>query len=139
MKVPEASISLVVAEASAKMQDMDYITGRVDRLTKAQPSITQYVIAHQTELSFAGIVSVLFNAALIHESVYRATGRFPSRVSYADLDAAALATPTLEALANIEPNLASFIVSNLDSEQGSHFPGIAGKILAHVAMALATA
>jgi hypothetical protein len=136
MKVTEASIAQVVSEASARMHDPKYITGQVDRLMSAQPAVTQYVVAHQAELTVEGIVTALFHVSLIHESIRRGLGRLPSRVSYADLDRAARSAPTVEALADIEADLASYIVSNVELEGDPRRSAVAQKILTHVAMAL---
>jgi len=136
MMVPEAAIAQVVSEASASMHDAKYITGKVDGLARLQPSITSYVVAHQKELTTDGVVSVLFYAALIHESVRMATGRHPARGSYAALDAAARSAPNAEELARIEPDLASFIISNVELQQGSAQSAVARTVLCHLAAAL---
>jgi hypothetical protein len=136
MKVPENHIAQVVNEASKKMGDSYYITRRVDKLVQAQPHITHYVLSFQKELTVTGIVSVLFHAALILESIIRSTGKTPGRVTYEDLDDAVMMAPTVESLAKIEPNLASFIAGNVELEQGPQASEVARKILTHVAMAL---
>lgn len=136
MKVPEAAIAQVVLDASERIADAEFISGRVDQLIRAQPHIMQYVVAHKQELSVEDIVQVLFHAAMIHESVVRATGRNPSIVGYAELDAAATAVPTLEALADREGDVASYIFSNIDLDGGEHAIGVARTILAHIAAAL---
>ncbi len=128
MIVSETCIAAVVEDAGKEMHDPKYITGCVDRLMGAQPAVSRYVVAHQRELGVEGVVSVLFHAAIIHASVTCAKGREPDRLSYAELDAAARATPTVEALASSEPNIAAYIASNVETAQ-------ARDLLAHVGAA----
>lgn len=134
MKVPETSILQVIAEASPRMSEPKYITGRVERLMRAQPAICQYVMSFQKELSEEGVVSVLFYGSLIEQAVRLASGCSPARVSYRHLDIAACSVPQIEDLAAIEPDLASFIASNV--ELGATGTPIAHRVLAHVTKAL---
>ncbi len=136
VRIPEASIVQVITQASPHMHEAQYITGKVNGLIKDQPSVAQYIMAHQGELSVDGMVTVLFCAALIQDSVAVASGRQPARLSFAQLDAAAQAAPTLEELAQVEPDLASFIASNVDLAQGEAAALVARRVLAHVARAL---
>ncbi len=129
MIVSEACIAEVVTDAGKQMHDPKYITGRVDRLMGEQPAVSRYVVAHQRELGVEGVVSTLFHVAIIHESVVRAKGRPPDRLSYAELDTAARTTPTAEVLARGEPNIAAYIASNVES-------AVARDVLAQVAAAL---
>ncbi len=133
--MPEASIVQVITEASPRMSDAKYITGRVDRLMRAQPSVSQYVLAHQKELTTEGVVSVLFHVTLLQDCVATALGRLPSRVSYGQLDAAARTVNSPEDLARSEADLASFIVSNVEL-QGPTASNVARKLLSQIAMAL---
>jgi hypothetical protein len=129
MIVTEACIAEVVEDAGREMHDPQYITGRVDRLMGEQPAVARYVVSHQRELGVEGVVSALFHVAIIHESVVRAKGRQPDRLSYAELDTAAHATPTAEVLARTEPNIAAYIASNVESP-------VARDLLAQVGAAL---
>ncbi len=135
MKVPEASIAKVVADAGQSMSNANYISGQVDKLMSYQPSVSQYVLAHQGELSVESLVTVLFYVSLIYRSISLAIGRSPSRVSYPDLDHAVKNTPDLETFAKSEPDVAAFIVSNLELN-GEAENKVAGKVLAHVAAAM---
>jgi hypothetical protein len=137
MKVPEATIVRVITEASPHMSDSKYITARVERLMRAQPSVCQYLMSFQKELGVEGSVSVLFFAALVEDAVTAASGRGPARVGYPDLDLAANTIHNLEELAASEPELASFIASNVDLGSGGSTP-TAQRALAHVAQALVT-
>jgi hypothetical protein len=134
MVVSESSIVPVLSEASARMADPSYVSDEVGRLRLTQPAVTQYVLAHEKELALDGVVTVLFNVTLIIEAIRRATGRTPARLSYPSLDVAARAAPTLEALAAVEADLASFIASNVELDRGRS--PLAQAMLAHVARAL---
>jgi hypothetical protein len=136
MPISEFHIAQVVAEASKRMRNPNYVTNRVDKFHKAQKNITQYVIAHQNELGVEGVVSVIFHASLILESVERATGRMPSPKSYQELDLAAKKCPRLDDLAKSEPDLASFILANMTIEKKEEATVVARRVLAHVAVAL---
>ncbi len=136
MKVPEDIIAQVVSEASTKMTDAQYISGKVDQLRTSQPNIFQYVIAHQSEFSVEGVVTILFYTSLLLESVSRALGRHPAIVAFEDLDHAANLQPSVESLAEAEPNLASFIATNVELEQNPQQTKLAQQVLTHVAGAL---
>jgi hypothetical protein len=133
MTVSETIIAQLVSDASSRMQDPQFISGKVNRLIQIQPIVMQYVVAHQKELTTEGIVSVLFHAALIHECVAKALGRQPTLVNFPDLDHAAQSVPTVEALAEQEPHLASYIVSNVDFASERARTLVAQKILSHLA------
>ena len=134
MKVPEASIVQVITEASPHMSEPKYITARVERLMRAQPSICQYLMSFQKELGVEGAVSVLFYASLVEDAVTAAGGRSPARVGYPELDQAARTVPGIEDLARMEPELASFIASNVELDAAGTV--VAQRVLAHVAQAL---
>lgn len=133
----EPSIVQVISQASPRMGDAQYVTGKVNRLIKDQPSVAQYIMAHQAELSADGVVTVLFYAALVQECVAAASGRRGVPLSYAQLDAAAQAAPTLEDLVQVEPDLASFIATNVEIGGDQAAAVVARRVLSHVARALA--
>ena len=115
MPVPETSIAEVVTEASAKMHDPKYISSEVDRFIGGQPAISKLVMGRKGTLGVEGVVTVLFHAALLAQGVARATGRTATRVSSSALQRAAK-HGTVEALAASEPNLASYIASNVEGD-----------------------
>ena len=133
MAVPEQTIAAVVAEASERMHDPQFISSRVDLFMGAQPMASQYVLSHADELEVEGVVTVLFHAALIGESAARAGGRTLEPVSIEALDAAARAAPTPEQLAEREPDLAAYIASNVELERSTQ---LARELLSHLALAL---
>jgi hypothetical protein len=135
MSISEESIAEVVAEASTKMHQPEYISSQVDRFMGAQPQISQYVISHSDELTVEGVVTVLFHSALIMESVSRSKGT-PGLVDVPRLDLAVKAVPDLESLAKSEPNLANYIASNTDLLQDKAKNTLAQTILTHVAAGL---
>ena len=100
MSISEESIAKVVADASSKMHQPEYISSQVDRFMGAQPQISQYVISHSDELTVEGVVTVLFHSALIMESVSRSKG-MPGLVDVPQLDLAVKEVPDLESLAKI--------------------------------------
>jgi len=116
MPVPETSIAEVVTEASAKMHDPKYISSEVDRFVGGQPAIAKLVMGRKGTLGVEGVVTVLFHAALLAQGVARASGRTAPRVSSGALQRVAKDAGTVEALAATEPNLASYIASNVEGD-----------------------
>lgn len=139
MKIPESAIAEVVNEASQHMSEPSYISGQVDSFAQVQPAIMQYIVGHKDDLSVESIVQVLFHASLAQRCVEAALKRKVGRVRYGQLDAAATKAPSLEALAEAEPDLASFIHSNLDLAAGPTETQLAGRLLAHISSALVDA
>lgn len=135
-KVSEEAITRVLAEVAPHLGEAQFISGHVDRLSAAQPAVLQYVVAHKADLSVSEIVQLLFQVAVVQRIIGTAMGHKPGSVQYADLDAAANSTPGLEQLAEDEPDLASYIFSNLDMESGERANKIAGEVLAHVSRAM---
>ena len=133
--IPEAVIRDVIEDVAKRLGDPRFISSEVDRLSLDQPSVIQYVVAHKQDLELEEIMHLLFLVAVVQRVVSQAAGRALGAVSFAQLDAAATATPDLESLARDEPDMASYIFSNLDmrNEQSNR---IAGEILAHVGRAL---
>lgn len=115
MPVPESSIAEVVSEASVKMHDPKYISSEVDRFVGGQPAVSKLVMARKGTLGVEGVVTVLFHAALLARGVARAKGKAP-RISSSALQRAAKACATVEDLASSEPNLASYIASNVEGD-----------------------
>ncbi len=138
MKIPESAIERVVTEASQHLSEPSYISGQVDSFVKVQPAIMQYVVGHKSDLSVESIVQVLFHASLALHSVEAALKRKVGRVSFGQLDVAATKASSLEVLAETEPDLASFIHSNLDLDRPAENQ-LAGRLLAHVSRALVDA
>jgi hypothetical protein len=136
MPVSESSIAEVVAEASAKMHDPQYISNEVDRFIGGQPAISQLVMAASAELTVEGVVTVLFHAALLARSVARHTGKTVREVTAEDLQRAAQGATTAEELAAEEPHLASYIASNVEESTGAVNAQAARSLLAQVARAL---
>jgi len=136
MPITEAQIASVVAEASSRMHETEYITSQVNAFIAAQPMIARYVISHSDELTVEGVVTVLFHAALIHLSISRARGAASALVQISELDAAAQQSPTVEELSRVEPDLASYIASNIELGQHKAADQVARTVLAHVAQSL---
>lgn len=120
------------------MSEPSYVSGQVDSFVHVQPAIMQYVVGHKGDLSVESIVQVLFQASLALRSVEAALKRKVGRVSFGQLDVAATKTSSLEVLAETEPDLASFIHSNLDLDRPAENQ-LAGQLLAHISRALVDA
>lgn len=127
----------VVADASAKMHDPQYISNEVDRFIGAQPAISKLVMAASGQLTVEGVVTVLFHAALLAAGVARDRGKPVREVTAADLSAAGKMMGTVEGLARQEPHLASYIASNVEEATGAVNAGAARELLAQIAGALA--
>jgi len=136
MPVSESCIAEVVNEASMKMHDPQYISKEVDHFIGRQPAISQLVMASSNDLTVEGVVTVLFHAALLAEGIHRDRKIPPAPVSMADLDRAANHTPNLDTLAKDEPNLASYIASNVDEGPQGFSVEDAQTLLAHITRAL---
>jgi hypothetical protein len=83
-----------------------------------------------------GVMLVLFHAALIHRSISIAAGAEIHLVSINELDMAAQTSSSLENLSETEPDLASYIASNIDIEKQEENTKLAHKLLAQIAKAL---
>jgi len=136
MPVPEKCIAKVVSDASAKMHDPQYISGEVDRFIGRQTAISQLVMASSGDLTVEGVVTVLFHAALLAESISRDRKIPPPTLSMPDLDRAANAIANLEALSKDEPHLASYIASNVDEGPVGFSVEEAQTLLAQITRAL---
>ncbi len=137
MSISETAIAQVVAEASSKMNDPKYISQTVDLFVGSQPMIARYVMSYQSDVSTEGVVSILFHAALIFKSISKAFNKAPSMVSIPDLDQAARTYTNVESLAEVEPDLASYIATNFSMEGESMEKNkICQKVLSHISYAL---
>jgi len=115
MRIDDKTVQAVVAEASAKMSDPNYSAVAVGGFVQSQPPAAQFVTAHEPELGSAeAIISVIFHAALLAQCFQRASNRSIRAMSYEDLDAAASFGDPLETLAQRQPALSDFIVSNIE-------------------------
>lgn len=129
MPLKKDVVTGVVAEASRQMNDPNYAAVLVGGFVQAQPAITAFVSAHETELGGAdAIVNVIFHAALIAQCYQRASGRAVRAASFDDLDRAS-GGDTLGLLAQVQPFLHGFIDENVATADGK-------KILALIALAL---
>lgn len=129
MPLKKEIVTAVVAEASRQMSDPNYAAVLVGGFVEAQPAITAFVSAHETELGGAdAIVNLIFHAALIGECYRRAAGRAVRSASFDDLDRASGGDP-LGLLAQVQPFLHGFIDENVTNPD-------AKKLLGLIALAL---
>jgi hypothetical protein len=129
MPIKKETVASVVAEASQKMAEPNYSATLVGSFVQAQPSIVQYVSAHEPELGGAdGVVNVVFHAALISQAYQRGNGGRIRIVSFDDLDRVS-GGDSMELLATAQPFVHGFIEENVPSP-------VARSILALVSLAL---
>jgi hypothetical protein len=129
MPIKKETVAGVVAEASQRMSEPNYSATLVGGFVQAQPSITQYVSAHEDELGGAdGVVNVIFHAALINQAYQRGNGGRIRVVSFEDLDRVA-GGDSMELLSAAQPFVHGFIEENVTSP-------VARSILALVSLAL---
>lgn len=129
MPIKKETVAQVVAEASQKMSEPNYSATMVGSFVQAQPSITQYVSAHEEELGGAeGVVNVVFHAALIGQMFQRGNGGRIRIVSFDDLDRVA-GGDSMELLSAAQTFVHGFIEENVADPT-------ARSILALVALAL---
>jgi hypothetical protein len=96
---------------------------------QTQAMVTQFISAHDRELGGTeAIVGVIFHAALLGVVFARAAGRSIRILSFDDLDAVA-AGDALAAVAERQPSIGDFIVSNVENPE-------ARKVLALIALAM---
>jgi hypothetical protein len=132
MPVPEKTVVAVVTDVSKRMSDPTYAQVAVGSFAQAHPDAARYVTAHADELGGTeAVVHAIFHAEVMAECVRRHAGRSPSRLSFADLDEAAHADQLL-ALRRVEPSLADYLASNVESDAMR-------RVVALVAMALRNA
>jgi hypothetical protein len=123
----------VVAEASTKMSDPNYSAVAVGGFVQSQNPAAQFVTAHESELGSAdAIVSVIFHAALLAQCFQRAGGRTIRTMSYEDLDTAAGAGDPLKTLAQRQPALSDFIVSNVENKDAQHLLALLALAMDHI-------
>jgi len=127
--IKKEHVATVVAEASQKMSDPNYSAVLVGGFVQGQPSIIQFVSAHDIELGGAdAIVNVIFHAALIAQCYGRGNGRSVRVVSFDDLDRAS-GGDTMAVLEKAQPFLHGFIEENVEHPE-------ARKILSLIALAM---
>ncbi len=129
MPIKKETVATVVAEASQRMSEANYSATLVGGFVQAQPSMVQYVSAHEEELGGAeGVVNVIFHAALIAQAFQRSNGGRIRSVSFDDLDRVA-GGDSMELLTVAQPFVHGFIEENVPAP-------VARSILALLSLAL---
>jgi hypothetical protein len=131
MKIDEAVVTGVLAETAKRLSDPNYLTDCVALFMAEQPDLTRYVVAHNAKLGAEGTAQLLFQGSIVQKMISRCSTSPLIRVTFAELDKAIRACADLEALALNQPDLASYIFSNLDAINGP--AELTGKLLAHLA------
>ncbi len=115
MKLTNEQVAEIVADASKKMSDPNYSAVMVGGFVQSQTPAAQFIGAHDQELGGAeSVVNVIFHCALVSACFQRGGGRTPRTLSYEDLDSSARGKP-LDNLAKIQPAVADFIKTNIES------------------------
>jgi hypothetical protein len=135
--VKEQHVAAVVKEVSSGADESDHVASLVGLFMQVQPVVGHYVSAHSNELGLEGVVLTLLHASVVARSVELAQGRRSRPLKFEDLDAAAR-TGTMEALADEEPELASYLEGNIVAEDptlGGARRAVALRVLGVVARA----
>ncbi len=112
MKVSEAHVARVVAEASQGASDPNHTASLVGAFMQKQPTIGHYVLSHRAEIGAEGTVLALLHASVLARCVEVARGK-PLRAATArELDGAA----KTNTLAGDEPHLQAYLDGNLSDD-----------------------
>jgi len=132
MGIPEKLVAAVVADVSERMADPNYAQVAIGTFVQAHPDVSRFVTAHTDELGGGeGVMHTVFHAELLAECFRRHRDKDTQPVGFPELDAVAHDDPIAE-LTRVQPALASYLVSNVDSPQMR-------KIVAHIGLALSAA
>jgi hypothetical protein len=121
MKVSEAHVARVVAEASQGASDPNHTASLVGAFMQKQPTIGHYVLSHRSEIGPEGTVLALLHASILARCVEVARGRPLRGASARELDAAAAHKAT--SLASDEPHLQAYLDGNITDDD----PTLGGK------------
>ena len=102
-------------DISAGASDPNHVAAVVGDLMQRQPAVGHYVQGHGVELSLEGTVMLLLHAAVLLRCIDVANARVAPRLDFRALDRAARA-PSVEAIFDEQPALASYVDSNLDAK-----------------------
>lgn len=129
MAIVEELVASVVAEVSGRMREPHYAQEAISAFITAHPDASRFVALKMTSHGGAdGAMHALFHAEVIAECVRRARSVESLRpLCFAGLDAVATNQP-LEALAEREPAIAGYLMSNTEEPMRA--------IIAHVALGL---
>ncbi len=131
-------MTAVVKEVEAGADEPQHVASLVGLFMQVQPTIGHYVSAHSKELALEGVVLTLLHASVMARAVELAMGRRLRPLKFEDLDAATRANEG-RALADEEPELASYLEGNLDPADptlGGPRRDVALRVLHTVAQAL---
>lgn len=129
MGIPEKLVAAVVSDVSERMADPSYAQVAIGTFVQAQPDVSRFVTAHSDELGGGeGVIHAVFHAEVLAECFRRHRDRATPPIGFPELDAVAHGDPIAE-LTRLQPALASYLASNVDSEP-------VRRVVAHVGLAL---
>lgn len=116
MPVPESLVASVVNDTSQRMTDPQFAQVAVGHFVQTQPDLASYLSARASRIGGAqGVLEVAFHAELICECLRQQRGKEElPRVPLRWLDRAAKGDAIAE-LSALEPALASYVASNVES------------------------
>jgi hypothetical protein len=122
--VTEEQLARVVAEVSSGADDPQHVSSLVGAFMQRQPVVGHYVASYSKELSLEGVVLTLLHVSVVARCLEMAAGRRLRAARPEELDAAARSDEEGgEALAAIEPVLASYVAGNVPADD----PTLGGK------------
>jgi hypothetical protein len=133
MAIPEAVVEAVVTEVSSRLSDPNYAQVAVGTFVERHPDAARFVSARMDDAGGGeGVIHTVFHAQVLSECFDRHLGRLAPSVGFAELDAAAVPDP-FTTLSELQPALASYLVSNVEEEAQRKLVGHLGLALHHAA------
>lgn len=115
-KIPEDVVETVVGEVSQKMNDPGYAQVAIGGFAQAHPDVGRFITAHLDDLgSGEAVMHTVFHAEVLNQCFLRHHGRSLSPIGFEVLDHVSR-EDRVEVFAKIQPALASYVASNVESE-----------------------
>ncbi|MBZ0121939.1 MAG: hypothetical protein K8H88_33405 [Sandaracinaceae bacterium] len=115
--IPESLVAQVVADVSKRMGDPTFAQVAIGQFVEAHPDVGRWLAAQSQALGGSeGVMNAVFHAEILVECFRRHTRSEPPSVRFAVLDAATKKGDALAALRAIQPALADFVHSNVESD-----------------------
>jgi hypothetical protein len=115
--IAESLVEQVVSEVSERMKSPEYAQIAVGSFVESQPELARYLSARGARIGGAqAVVELAFHAELVCECLRRHKKREVAVISLKQLDLAAQGDARAR-LDKLEPQLASYIASNVEDEK----------------------
>jgi hypothetical protein len=115
MAITEAQVETVVRDTEERMQDPGFAQLAVAAFVQSQPILSQYLATRAARLGGeSSVLHLIFHAHIVGECFHHSLGRDLGEVDLVTLDRASQGD-LLQRLAEREPAMASFVVSNTES------------------------